>query len=222
MKILLIDDNKSFAEETKTILTANGFSVDIETDSLTGLQLAIDGDYNAIVLDVMMPSIDGIQVCKSIRKQGINTPILMLTAFDDKDRRCRGLDEGADDYLTKPCYYPELISRLNALIRRSLGYCDSIISIDELQINISESSASYKGERLKLSSKEFEILKLLAMNANHVMSKETIQYKIWDTENEIYSNVVEVLIGRLRNKIDPLHKDAVIKTVYNMGYRIEK
>ncbi len=223
MKILVIDDSQSFTDELKMFLSIRGFSVDVENDPITGVDVASDEAYDVIILDVIMPGISGFETCKRIRSNGVITPILMLTAISDKNRIVYGLDSGADDYLTKPFDYPELISRLNALIRRSKGFVASELSTGKIKVNQTEQKAYYKDYYLDLTTSEYKLVELLVLNSGIIVSKDSMISHLWDSDSEIYSNVIEVMISRIRTKIRQTGEcDEVIKTVRGRGYILEK
>ncbi len=222
MKILVIDDSKSFTDELKMFLSIKGFAVDVENDPHTGIDAAEDSSYDVIVLDVLMPGMNGFDACKKIRSKRIDTPILMLTAINDKIKTAYGLDCGADDYLTKPFFYPELISRLNALIRRRKGHLSTELTAGSLTVNQSAQKAYVSDNYLELTTAEYKLIELLVLNSGLIVSKESIIDHLWDSDSDIYSNVVEVTVSRIRAKIKLYTDDEIIKTVRGRGYTIEK
>ncbi|MBN2074039.1 MAG: response regulator transcription factor [Dehalococcoidales bacterium] len=221
MRILLIEDDEHLVWSIKTNLEKNGYSVDYEIDGLTGQECAVSFSYDLIILDILLPKSDGFSVCEYIRKRRTTTPILILTARYQEGDKIRGLDCGADDYLSKPFSFPELHARIRALIRRSYGHPGNEIIIGDMSLNTSKKTVNYRGRGLSLTSKEYGILEYLAINKNGVVTQEMIEEHIWDTNNNIFSNVVEVIISRIRKKIDPDNRDAVIQTVKGLGYIIK-
>ncbi|MCK9524559.1 MAG: response regulator transcription factor [Limnochordia bacterium] len=221
MRILIVEDDKHLGWSIKTRMEKNGYVVDYETDGQSGLETAIACSYDLIILDIMLPKIDGFTVCREIRRKGVKAPILMLTARYREDDRVRGLDCGADDYLVKPFGYPELDARIRALIRRFYNQPSTEIDIGLLHIDISKKRVSYKGDAVTLTANEYSILEFLALNRNGVVTREMIQQHLWDMESSTFSNVIEVMVSRIRKKLDPDNKDAVIKTVKGLGYIIK-
>jgi len=221
MRILLVEDDKHLGWSIKTRLEKNGHMVDYETDGQAGLETAAACDYDLIILDIMLPKMDGFSVCREIRRKDIKTPILMLTARHREDDRVRGLDCGADDYLVKPFGYPELDARIRALIRRSYNQPSTEIEIGPLHVDISKKRVVYKGDEITLTANEYTILEFLTLNRNGVVTREMIQQRLWDMDSSTFSNVIEVMVSRIRKKLDPYDKDAVIKTVKGLGYVIK-
>lgn len=221
MRILLVEDDKHLAWSIKTRMEKDGYVVDYELDGKSGLETATGYLYDLIILDIMLPKVDGFTVCREIRRKDIKTPILMLTARHRVDDRVRGLDCGADDYLVKPFSYPELNARIRALIRRSYNQPSTEFNIGMLHIDISKKTVCYKGDEVTLTANEYAILECLALNRNGVVTREMIQQHLWDMESSTFSNVIEVTISRIRRKLDPDDKDAVIKTVKGLGYVIK-
>jgi DNA-binding response OmpR family regulator len=220
MRILVIEDDEHMAWSIKSGMEKKGYAVDVQSDGASGLEAAIAYTYDLIILDIMLPKIDGFHVCKSIRKHGIKTPVLMLTARLKEDDRVQGLDSGADDYLTKPFGYPELDARIRALIRRSYNQPSSEIDIGLLHIDISKKNVRYNGIMVSLTANEYTILEYLVLNQNSIVTREMLEQHLWSTEKDAFSNVVEVLVSRIRKKLDAENKEAVIATVKGLGYII--
>jgi DNA-binding response OmpR family regulator len=220
MRILVIEDDEHLAWSIKSGMEKKGYAVDIQADGVAGLEAALAYTYDLILLDIMLPKIDGFHVCKSIRRHGIKTPILMLTARNKEDDRVQGLDSGADDYLTKPFSYPELDARIRALIRRSYNNPSSEIDIGLLHIDISRKNVRYNGDMISLTANEYAILEYLALNRNSIVTREMLEQHLWSTEKDAFSNVVDVLVSRIRKKLDAEDKEAVIATVKGLGYII--
>lgn len=220
MRILLVEDDTDLVWAIKSRLEQDGYIVDYESEGRSGLKRATAEPYGVIILDIMLPGIDGFEVCRSIRSQGIKTPILMLTARGQEGDRVRGLDCGADDYLAKPFSYPELFARIRALIRRAHNNPSHEIIIGQLRVNTAGKTVSNRGKAVPLTPKEYGILEYLAFNKNGIVTKSMLEKQIWGNDNNIYSNVIEVLVSRIRNKLDPADKEALIKTVRSLGYTI--
>lgn len=221
MRILVVEDDENLAMVVKSGLEENGYAVDWVADGLSGSEIALAYQYDLIILDIMLPKRDGFSVLADIRTGGNNTPVLMLTARHREDDRVRGLDSGADDYLVKPFSYPELYARVRALIRRAKNHNSPDITIGQLVIDTSRKKASYAGTEVSLTAKEYAILEFLAFNHDGVVTREMLVEHVWDCEYGAFSNVIEVLISRIRKKLCPRDKEAVIKTIKGLGYTIE-
>lgn len=223
MKILVVDDEKRIAESIKQGLEMNGYAVDVEHDGEDGYNAARADEYDAIVLDVMMPAMNGYEVAKKLREDGNKTPILMLTAKDQNKDVVSGLDSGADDYLAKPFSFEVLNARIRALLRRPQDVLDNVLKVENLELDIVNHTVSRGGKDIKLSGKEFAILEYLMRNKNQILSKQNIMTHVWDFDADILPNNVEVFINYLRNKIDKPFKDEnpIIQTVRGFGYVIK-
>jgi len=221
MRILLVEDEHKIAASLKKGLEQESYAVDIAFDGTTGLDLALTEDYDLMVLDRLLPEIDGIEICKKIREKGIHTPVLMLTAKGQVQDKVEGLDAGADDYLTKPFAFEELLARIRALIRRPKDNLGQILKINDLTLNTTTYEVKREGKRIDLSSKEFSLLEFLLRHPNQILSKEQIINHVWDYESDILPNTVEVYIGYLRNKIDkPFNNLHLLHTIRGFGYKI--
>lgn len=221
MRVLLVEDDKDLVWSIRSRMEQDGYSVDDESDGLPGQERAVANTYDVIILDIMLPGIDGFSVCRYIRSRGVTTPILMLTARSQEGDKVRGLDCGADDYLAKPFSYPELFARIRALIRRSHNNPSQEIIIGQLRINTAGKTANYNGKVVAMTPKEYGILEFLALNKNGNVTKAMLEEHVWGKDSNTYSNVIEVLVSRLRNKLDPADKEAVVKTVRSLGYIIK-
>jgi DNA-binding response OmpR family regulator len=177
--------------------------------------------YDVIILDIMLPGMDGFTICQKIRSKHIDSPVLILTARYREGDKVRGLDCGADDYLVKPFSYPELYARVRALIRRRNGAHTNQITVGQLALDSSLRKVEYAGATINLTSREYAILEYLIINLNGVVTREMLEEHIWDCEHGAFSNVIEVLISRIRKKLCPDNKEAVIKTVKGLGYVIK-
>lgn len=218
MRILLVEDEKDLAAIVKQGLEEDGYIVETAHDGEEGLYMAESFPADAIILDIMLPVMDGLTILKTIRKKGITTPVLLLTARDAIVDKIAGLDTGADDYLTKPFSFPELLARVRSLLRRKGTVKEAIISIDDLEINTASHEVKRAGNIINLSAKEYALLEYLAYNRNKVLSRTDIVEHIYHEETDMDSNVVDVYINYLRNKIDKDFTNKLIQTVRGAGY----
>jgi two-component system, OmpR family, copper resistance phosphate regulon response regulator CusR len=221
MRILVVDDESKTAKFLKKGLAEAGFVVDIATGGLDGLQLALDIEFDLIVLDVMLPGLDGWQVLSRLREAGRRTPVLLLTARDAVHERVKGFDLGADDYLIKPFAFSELLARVRSLMRRTPPRAQDTIRMADLEIDLLRQRATRGGHRLDLTSKEFLLLSLLARRAGEVMSRTLIAEAVWDMNFDSDTNVVDVNVRRLRSKVDDPFPRKLIQTVRGAGYVLE-
>ncbi len=222
MRILIVEDDRKIANAIKKGLEQEAFACDVSYDGKDGMGNALTINYDLIILDRMLPEIDGIEICRTLREKKYNTPIIMLTAKDRISDRVDGLDAGADDYLIKPFAFEELLARIRAQLRRPNNLTDNIISLGDLELDRTNFSVKRAGKTIELSSKEFALLEYLMRNKNRVLTKDNIIEHVWDYDADILPNTVEVFIGYLRNKIDrPFGKsNHLIKTVRGFGYKI--
>lgn len=222
MKILVVEDEERIANAIKKGLTQENFTVDVSYSGADGYDLAFSESYNVIILDLMLPGMDGLTICKNLRANGITTPILMLTAKSQLSDKVTGLDSGADDYLTKPFSFEELIARVRALTRRPRDLVTNEISVSDLVLNPTNYEVQRDGKEIQLSKKEFVLLEFMMRNANKILNKDQIITQAWSYESDILPNTVEVYIKNLRNKIDvPFkNKKQLIKTVRGFGYKL--
>lgn len=220
MKILLVEDNIKLAESVADGLKTAGFLVDTANNGNDGIDMILSTDYDCVILDILLPDISGFDFCDFLRhEEKSRVPIMMLTALDDVENRVKGLQLGADDYLAKPFDFREILARVRALIRRSQIVCDDILSFSELTLNTSTREVYFKNEQLKLSKREFDLLEIFLRNPGIVFSREQLIEKVWDTSFEPQSNVVDVYILYLRNKLKPFFQKNPIETLKNIGYR---
>lgn len=222
MRVLLVEDNRRLSLSLKNSLVEAGFAVDSAFDGIEGQEMAEMTPYDAIVLDVMLPSRDGWEVCRQLRRLRINTPILMLTARDAIDDRVRGLDSGADDYLVKPFAFVELAARLRALMRRESTNKTGTLEVADLCVDPAMHTASRAGIPIELTAKEFALLEYMARNPNRLITRDMAGSHIWSFDYSGVSNVVDVYIRRLRRKIDDPFPIKLIETVRGLGYRLVK
>ena len=225
MRVLVIEDEAKLSEYLKKGLTENGFVVDVASNGIDGKHLALEGEYDLIVLDVMLPGIDGFGVLSALREKRV-TPVLMLTARDKVEDRVRGLEGGADDYLVKPFAFSELLARLQALSRRSSsaqhGQEGNTLSLGELTLDLVRRKARRAEQRLDLTAKEFTLLTLLLRRTGQVLSRTVLAEQVWDMNFDSNTNVVEVAIRRLRAKLDDPFDEKLLHTVRGMGYVLEQ
>lgn len=222
MKILVVDDEVRIAQAIKQGLEQDGYAVDLAHDGEDGYNAARADDYDALVLDVMMPVMNGFEVAKKLREDGDKTPILMLTAKDQSRDVVQGLDSGADDYLAKPFSFEVLAARLRALMRRPHDVIDPILRVWDLEMDVANRTVKRAGRDIKLSNKEFAILEYLLRNKNRILSKTNIMTHVWDFDADILPNNVEVFINYLRGKVDkPFASAPLIETVRGFGYVIK-
>ncbi|MGH2636779.1 MAG: response regulator transcription factor [Actinomycetota bacterium] len=220
MRVLVVEDEKRLAAGLKKGLEAEGFATDVALDGTDGLWMARENPYDAIVLDIMLPGLNGYRVCATLREEGNWTPILMLTAKDGEFDEAEALDTGADDYVTKPFSYVVLVARLRALIRRGAGERPAILEAGDLRFDPG-SRRAWRGEtEVSLTAREMALLEFLLRRKGEVVSKTDILQHVWDYEFEGDLNIVEVYVRHLRNKLDrPFRRDG-IETVRGAGYRL--
>jgi len=222
MRILVIEDDHKIANAIKKGLNQESYAVDLSFDGEDGFGSALVTDYDLIIIDRMLPGMDGIQICKALRDKEYETPILFLTAKDKINDRVDGLNAGADDYLVKPFAFEELLARVRALLRRPQNRLESILRVGDLTLNSSTFEVLRGKKKINLSSKEFALLEYLMRNPNRILTKDNIIAHVWDYDADILPNTVEVYIGYLRNKIDRLFTKTtpLISTVRGFGYKI--
>ena len=221
MRILVVEDEPKTGDYLRKGLTESGFVVDLARDGVDGMHLAITGEYDLIVLDVMLPVINGWQVLQGLRKTR-QTPVLFLSAQDDIDDRIKGLNLGADDYLVKPFAFAELLARIRTLLRRGPLREDDLLRIADLEIDVLKRRVLRAGERIDLTNKEFGLLHLLAKRQGEVLSRSLIASQVWDMNFDSDTNVVDVAIRRLRAKIDDPFAVKLVHTMRGMGYVMEE
>lgn len=221
MKILLIEDEVGIANFISEGLKLEKYTVDISHEGYEGLDMALVREYDLIILDLMLPDMDGLDICKELRRSQINTPILMLTAKNTIDDKISGLDIGADDYLTKPFDLDELLARIRALLRRGQkNVTGNIISVGSLTLNTKTHEVRRGNRKIELTNKEFKLLEYLMRKPNEVISRNDILDHVWDNDTDSFSNTVEVHIRYLRQKIDGKFAKKMIKTIRGYGYKI--
>jgi two-component system OmpR family response regulator len=220
VRVLVVEDEARMATLLARGLREEGYAVDVATDGTDGLWLATEQDYDAVVLDVLLPGIDGFEVCRRLRAEGRWTPVLLLTARDGVDDRVTGLDAGADDYLTKPFSFVELAARLRALVRRGGAPRPSVLTVGDLRLDPA-SHRAWRGEvELRLSPKEMAVLELLMRHPGEVVTRTQLLERAWDFSYDGLSNVVDQYIAYLRKKVDRPFGSDDIETVRGVGYRL--
>jgi DNA-binding response OmpR family regulator len=221
MYLLLVEDERRLAQVIRRVLEEEGHTVDLAHDGEDGLAMARDGSHDVIVLDVLLPGIDGIELCQTLRRERVDTPVLLLTALDGIDDRVRGLDAGADDYLPKPFAFQELLARLRALGRRKVQAREaSQMHVDGLTLDLRRRRAEREGQPIELSPKEFSLLELLMRNQGRVLTRTQILDHIWGYDYATDSNLVDVYMAYLRRKVDRGGGHRLIRTVRGVGYAL--
>lgn len=222
MKILLVEDEHRIARAVREGLINEGYAVDVEYDGEAGYSTASADEYDLILLDVMMPKMNGIDVCKKLRADDNHTPIILLTAKDQTKDIVRGLDAGADDYVAKPFSFEVLLARIRAILRRPHEKLAEVLTVDDLELDTTNRSVKRAGKTIPLTSKEFSILEYLLRNKNRVISKTNIMTHVWDFDADILPNNVEVFVNYIRNKVDkPFEGRPLIETMRGFGYIIK-
>ena len=221
MRVLVVEDNLPVGESIRTMLEARKYAANVVTDGAVGLDHLLRRCYDAAVIDVGLPSMDGFELARSARAEGVQTPILMLTARDAVEDRVAGLDCGADDYLVKPFVEEELMARISAILRRAERPMLGIVEAGSLRIDLSGRNVTYGGKPVLLGATEFRLLELLARNAGIALSRAQIVERIWDYDFEGSSNIVDVYVSQLRRKVKALGASGVIETVWGIGYRLK-
>ncbi|MBQ7574112.1 MAG: response regulator transcription factor [Clostridia bacterium] len=222
MRILIVEDEKRLAEALEHILKKNNYTVDVVYDGEDGLDYIESGIYDVVVLDNMLPKMNGVDILREIRREGMDVPVIMLTALGEISDKVRGLDAGADDYLAKPFDTDELLARIRALgRRRGEIVADNSLSFGDISLDPSNLTVKYQGGEMELTLKECQLLEYLILHKNMVSSKEQIIEKLWGFDSEAESNHVEVYIHFLRNKLSAISKNVVISTVRGVGYTLK-
>ncbi|KTB48952.1 two component transcriptional regulator, winged helix family [Dehalogenimonas alkenigignens] len=221
MRILVVEDERRLAQIIKRGLEEAGYAVDSAFDGLEGQALAESASYDLIILDVMLPKQDGIKTCLELRNRKIGTPVLMLTARDAVEDRVAGLDAGADDYMIKPFAFSELLARVRALLRRGAPLNSSPLAVADLELDTATRTAVRGGRRIELTSREYAILEYLMRHPGILITRTMLEERVWDYQSDRLSNVIDVYIKKLRNKIDQPGQPSLIKTIRGAGYRME-
>ena len=221
MRILIVEDEPKIAGFIKKGLEEENWNTLVAYDGMTALDLLNTDTFDVIILDIMLPGIDGLSVLQNLRDQGNNTPVILLTAKDTVSDRVKGLRSGADDYLIKPFSFDELLARLEALVRRDKRSFSGTLKSADIEIDIKKHRVTRKGKKINLTPSEFRVLKLLLENYGHVLSRLAIEEEIWGLNLEKETNIVDVYINRLRKKIDVPFNSSLIHTVRGFGYKLE-
>ncbi len=223
MKLLIVEDEEKTGNYLKQGLTEAGFVVELARNGLDGLHLAATGDHDLLVLDVMLPDVDGWRILQSLREVGKRTPVLFLTARDSVEDRVKGLELGADDYLVKPFAFSELLARVRTLLRRGQApVVSDRLQVADLVLDLPRRRATRAGQRLNLTQKEFSLLELLVRRQGEVLPRSSIASQVWDMNFDSDSNAIDVAIRRLRAKVDDAFEPKLIRTVRGMGYLLEQ
>ena len=222
MRILVVEDEKDLNNIITKHLKKNNFSVDSVFNGEEALEYLEYGTYDLIVLDIMLPKLNGYEVVKKLRENKNETAVLMLTARDSIDDKIKGLDLGADDYLIKPFDFGELLARIRALVRRKYGNTSNTIEIDDLCIDIAKKTVVRAGKNIELTGKEYEVLEYLIQNKGHILSRDKIRDSVWDYGYEGESNIIDVLIKNIRKKIDVGNSKPLIHTKRGLGYVLKE
>ncbi len=222
MRLLVVEDNTHLRNSIKLSLEETGYVLDTAADGVEGQELAELTGYDAIILDIMLPKRDGLEVCRNLRQQHLRTPIILLTARDAVDDRVKGLDSGADDYLIKPFSLDELRARLRALLRRDAPDKTGVIIVGDLELDPATHTTRRAGMSIELTSKEFALLEYMIRNPNWLITREMAERHVWDYGGASGSNLVDVYIRRLRRKVDDPFEVKLIETVRGYGYRLNK
>jgi len=220
MRVLVVEDERRIAEFLCRGLSEQGYAVDVASDGEEALDWPAVAEFDAIILDVMLPVRDGFQVCRILRERGVKTPILMLTARDAVEDRVRGLDSGADDYLVKPFAFSELLARLRALSRREHAALGTVLSVADLTMNTSARDVRRHGVSIELTTKEYALLEYLMRHANQVLTRTMIAEHVWNYDFDNATNVIDVHVRNLRRKVDEPFRTKLVQTVRGAGYRI--
>lgn len=221
MRILIVEDEPKVASFIRRALEEESYAVDVCSDGIQGRDLATEVEYDLIILDLLLPGLPGIDVLQAVRDAKVATPILILTARSKVDQRVKGLDAGADDYLTKPFAIEELIARARALLRRASGDTAGILQVDDLVLNPTSREVTRGGQRIDLTSKEYALLEYMMRNAGRVLTRPMIAEHVWDLDFDTFTNVIDVYINYLRNKVDRGHARGLIHTVRGSGYTLK-
>ena len=219
MRVLIVEDNPKMAAALQKGLREHGFAPDVSHTGFEGEEVGASGVYDLILLDLMLPDRDGVEVCRNLRRRGIKSKVLMLTALSSTDHKISGLDSGADDYLTKPFEFEELLARIRALLRRGDASESRFLRCEDLELDLYTRVARRGGQSVELSNREYALLEYFMRNPDRVLSRTQIGEKVWDMNFEPGSNVVDVYVSALRKKTDRGHTRELIHTIKGVGYR---
>ena len=222
MRILVVEDDKKVAGFIKKGLEEETYAVDVAYDGEDGLHLGVEGQYDLIILDIMLPKIDGLEVLSQLRDQGSDAPILLLTAKDAVDDRVTGLNKGADDYLTKPFAFSELLARVRVLLRRGKAEVKTILQISDLTLDLVSHKVNRGGDEIELTGKEYSLLEYFMRNQEKVLTRTMIAEHVWDYNFDTFTNVIDVYINHLRKKIDKGRESKLLHTLRGVGYIMKR
>lgn len=222
LRVLVVEDNVKMAESIRRGLKERGYVVDVSHDGEDGLHLAITEPYDLVILDIMLPKRDGVEILRRMRQKALQTPVIFLTAKDAVDDRIKGLDIGADDYIVKPFSYGELMARVRALIRRTHSETANVLKVGNLTLDLEQHEAVRGDRKVALSSKEFVLLKYFMQNVDKVLTRTAIGEHVWDMNFTGLSNVVDVYVNYVRNKVDRGFPKKLIHTIRGVGYVMRK
>ena len=221
MRILVVEDEAKVASFIRRALEEESYAVDVCADGAKGLDLARAGCYDLVILDLMLPGLPGLDVLKALRKEQVTVPVLILTARSELDQKVKGLDAGADDYLTKPFAIEELLARVRVLLRRGSGDAGGTLQVDDLVLNPATREVTRGNRRIDLTSKEYALLEYLMRNRGRVLTRPMIAEHVWDHDFDTFTNVIDVYVNYLRNKIDRGQERKLIQTVRGSGYTLK-
>jgi DNA-binding response OmpR family regulator len=220
VRVLLVEDNKHLSDSLRMNLEDDGYVVDAAYDGVDGEEMGLMPGYDVIILDIMLPGKNGLDVCRELRNHHVATPVLMLTARDALEDRVQGLDSGADDYLVKPFEVDELRARIRSLLRRESSNKSGLLQVADLVLDPATHTVKRAGDPIDLTAKEFSLLEYLMRHPNHLMTREMAEQHLWSSDHMVASNVVDVYIRRLRRKIDDPYEVKLLETLRGAGYRI--
>jgi DNA-binding response OmpR family regulator len=221
MRILVVEDEAKVASFIRRALEEESYAVDVCADGARGLDLARAGCYDLVILDLMLPEMPGLEVLKALRKEQVAAPVLILTARSELDQKVKGLDAGADDYLTKPFAIEELLARVRVLLRRGSGEAAGVLQVDDLVLNPATREVTRGGKRIELTAKEYALLEYLMRNAGRVLTRPMIAEHVWNQDFDTFTNVIDVYVNYLRNKIDRGQERKLLQTVRGSGYTLK-
>ena len=221
MRVLVVEDETKVGSFIKRALEEESYAVDLCEDGAQGLDLALTGSYDVIVIDLMLPNLPGLEILRRIRKEKIHTPVLILTAQSKVDQKVKGLDAGADDYLTKPFAIDELLARVRVLLRRGTAEAPGILQVDDLILNPATREVTRDGQRIDLTVKEYALLEYFMRHTGRVLTRPMISEHVWDQDFDTFTNVIDVYVNYLRNKIDRGRSRKLIHTIRGSGYMLK-
>jgi DNA-binding response OmpR family regulator len=221
MRILVVEDETKVASFIRRALEEESYAVDLCEDGVKGLDQVRAGCYDLVILDLMLPGMPGVEIVKTLRKEQIAVPVLILTARSEVDQRVKGLDAGADDYLTKPFAIEELLARVRALLRRGSGEAAGILQVDDLVLNPATREVTRGGRRIELTAKEYALLDYLMRNPGRVLTRPMIAEHVWNQDFDTFTNVIDVYVNYLRNKIDRGQDRKLLRTIRGSGYTLK-